>query len=99
VIVLSHGHFDLLHYGHFKHLEAAYKLVGLLPGSHRFLDAGRFMTNPDTLFSRTPESRDVQALRYVDRVLICDDPGPTKPLISEPNIYVKGLNTKAFTRV
>lgn len=91
MIVLSHGHFDLLHYGHFAHLKAARAVAGdglLVVG----LTAGRFMTKfGHPIFTDEQRVEMLQELRCVDRAIIVEDSGPYKAIDQvNPDIYVKG---------
>lgn len=89
MIVLSHGHFDLLHYGHLKHLQEAAKLGTLVVS----LTAGKYMTKPGhPIFTDGQRKEMLEALRCVDKVIIVEDPGPYKAInLIRPDIYVKGL--------
>ena len=87
-IVLCNGCFDLLHYGHILHLQAAKELgdrliVGLT--KDEFINKGKGRP----VFSLEERAHCLKALRCVDEVLPCTD--ALDALMScRPNIFVKG---------
>ena len=89
MIVQCHGHFDLLHYGHLKHLQAARTLGGRLVVS---ITAGRFMVKPGhPIFTDEQRKEMLEALRCVDSVVLVDTHGPEAAIeMVRPDIYVKG---------
>ncbi len=92
MIVLCHGHFDLLHYGHFEHLRLARDEAQ--PGGLLFvsLTSGKHMRKPGhPIFTDAERLKMIRAIRYVDFAFICDSSGPEKALDEvRPDIYVKG---------
>ena len=89
-IVLAHGVFDPLHYGHVRHLEAARKLGNSLivsVTSDRFVRKGRGRPR----FTAEQRAEVVAHLGFVDDVWINDAPDAV-PAIQKfrPAIYVKG---------
>lgn len=88
MIVQCHGHFDLFHYGHLLHLQAASELGTLVVT----LTAGKYMTKPGhPIFTDKQRWRMLRALRCVDDVLIIDSPHAELALdVVKPDIYVKG---------
>ena len=96
-IVQSHGHFDLLHYGHLLHLQAASKLCFGIKGNRTgelivTLTAGRYMTKPGhPIFTDEQRLEMVGALRCVDSVVVIDAPDAISAIEQVwPDIYVKG---------
>ena len=87
-IVQCHGHFDLLHYGHLKHLEAAAQLGRL----YVTLTAGRHMVKPGhPIFTDEQRLEMVRALRFVWKAAIVDSPDAESAIkLVHPDIYVKG---------
>lgn len=96
MIVQAHGHFDLLHYGHLKHLQAARLLAesfGGWPVLVVTITAGRHMTKfGHPIFTDEQRLEMLSEFRCVDRVEVVDDPGPYKAIDQiDPDIYVKGI--------
>ena len=87
-IVLANGVFDLLHYGHLLHLEAAKKLGDILIVSitqDDFVNKG-----PDRpIFTAYHRERVVKSLRCVDATMIVYSSLEALKLI-RPDIFVKG---------
>ena len=97
MIVQCHGHFDLLHYGHLKHLQAASKLCFGLKGNRTgelvvTLTAGRHMTKPGhPIFTDEQRLEMVGALSCVNSVIVIDSPSAEDAIEEvKPDIYVKG---------
>lgn len=88
-IVQCHGHFDLLHYGHLKHLKAAAELGRL----HVTLTAGRHMVKPGhPIFTDEQRLEMVRALRCVWQASVIDSPDAESAIKHvHPDIYVKGI--------
>ena len=88
MIVQCHGHFDLLHYGHLLHLQAASKLGRLTVT----LTAGRHMTKPGhPIFTDEQRLEMVGALSCVNSVIVIDSPCAEDAIEEiKPDIYVKG---------
>src|SRR3990167_7031466 len=89
MIVQCHGHFDLLHPGHLRHLKQASELGKLTVT----LTSGRWMTKPGhPIFTDDERLEMIRELRCVDSALVIDDPTPYKAIeLVKPDIYVKGL--------
>jgi len=87
-IVQCHGHFDLLHYGHLKHLEEASKLGRL----YVTLTSGRWMVKPGhPIFTDDQRLEMVKSLRCVWKAAIVDSPDAESAIkLVHPDIYVKG---------
>ena len=87
-VVLVHGVWDLLHTGHLAHLEAArrmgtYLLVSIVPD--------KYITKRKPIYSENERIALLEALRCVNRVVLCDGPGPEKVIKREkPDLYVRG---------
>jgi rfaE bifunctional protein nucleotidyltransferase chain/domain len=89
-IVLANGCFDILHYGHLAHLEAAreagdWLIVALTGDAHVNKGPGR------PVFNAEQRAKMLRSLRCVDEVIVSDAPTP-HALIDRirPNIYAKG---------
>lgn len=90
ILVLCHGTFDWLHYGHVRHFLEAFELgdklmVGVTADAFVRKGSGR------PIFNEHERSSMIWALRCVDTVVICNAPNAV-PLIEEfkPHIYCKG---------
>lgn len=89
-IVLSHGVFDVFHYGHKKHFESAKKFGDILVVS---LTSDKFVNKGPgrPFFNQNIRSNLIASLEIVDYVIINDAETPTNLLkIIKPNYYVKG---------
>ena len=89
-IVLCHGCFDILHYGHLMYLEFAKKQGGYLVVS---VTADRFVNKgPDRpVFPLHKRMAMLRALRIVNSVIASDDTLPNAIIKRiKPDIYVKG---------
>ena len=87
-VVLCHGVFDLFHVGHLEHLRHAkdmgdYLLVSVVPD--------KYITKRKPIYDQKARVALLNALRCVDRVVLCAAPGPEK-VISQyhPDVYVRG---------
>lgn len=89
-VVLAHGVFDLLHYGHVRHLEAGRREGDLLIVT---LTADRFVNKgPDRpVFPAEIRADMLAALEIVDFVGINEGPS-AEPVINaiQPDVYIKG---------
>jgi rfaE bifunctional protein nucleotidyltransferase chain/domain len=94
MIVLANGCFDIFHYGHLAHLEAASEIARnagarlvIALTSDRFVNKGPGRP----VFNQEQRALLLRALRIVDHVVISDAPSPAA-IIQEyqPAIYVKG---------
>jgi len=88
-IVLCHGVFDILHYGHITHLNVAKNFGDILVVSitdDAFVDKG-----PDRpIFSSLIRAKTILNLKVVDFVIISKSPNALRVLSQiKPNIYVK----------
>ena len=87
-LVLVHGVFDLLHVGHLTHLERAkamgdYLVVSVVPD--------KYITKRKPIYDQKARVALLNALRCVDRVVLCAAPGPEKVIRQYmPDIYVRG---------
>ena len=92
-IVQCHGYFDLLHYGHLVHLEAAKAAAGAGGVLVVTLTAGRHMTKPGhPIFTDAQRVAMLRALRCVDQVIVIDAPDALAAIERvNPDLYVKGL--------
>lgn len=93
-IVLGHGVFDLLHYGHIYYLEQAKDLGDILIVSvviNKFIKKGP----KRPVFNEKTRANSIAALSCVDYIVLCRDFGPWKILEEvKPDIYVKGEDSK-----
>lgn len=93
-IVLGHGVFDLLHYGHIYYLEQAKNLGDVLVVSvvvNRFIKKGP----KRPVFDEQTRANSLAALKCVDYVVLCRNFGPWDILNKiKPDIYVKGEDSK-----
>ena len=89
-VVLCHGVFDLLHFGHTEHLRKAKLFGDYLVVS---VVADKFLAKGPTIYSQDERLDLLHALRSVDEVILCNAPGPEK-IISEvrPSVYVRGAD-------
>ena len=89
-IVLANGVFDLLHYGHLLHLEAAAKLGNKLVVSiTQDVSVRKGPGRP--IYNEFQRARLVAALRCVDEVMICES--LLEALVErKPDILVKGID-------
>lgn len=89
-IVLTHGVFDLLHYGHIHYLEQAKKLGDILVVSvvgDKFIKKG--FGGP--VFNQNIRANSIAALSCVDYLTWCKDLGPWEIIEKiKPDIYAKG---------
>ena len=89
-IVLSHGVFDVFHYGHKKHFESAKKFGDILVVS---LTSDKFVNKGPgrPFFNQNIRSDLISALGIVDYVIINDSETPINLLKNlKPDYYVKG---------
>lgn len=93
-IVLGHGVFDLLHYGHIHYLQQAKKLGDVLIVSmvvDKFVQKGP--NRP--VFHEEIRARSLAAIAVVDFVVPCEDFGPWGIIKTlRPNIYAKGEDSQ-----
>jgi rfaE bifunctional protein nucleotidyltransferase chain/domain len=93
-IVLCHGTFDLLHYGHLRMFETARKLGSMLVVT---LTADQFVSKGPgrPIFSQSERAFCIQKCRDVDKVEICFS-STGLPMIEkyQPDIYLKGEDYK-----
>lgn len=90
--VLCHGVFDLLHVGHVLHLQRASQL-----GDHLVVSVvhDKYLTKRPPIYPIHERCQMLEALRYVDRVMICHAPGPERIIETlRPNLYVRGEEYK-----
>ena len=86
-VVLAHGVFDLLHYGHMRYLEQSKALGNLLIVS---VVADKFVKKGPgkPVYNQNVRLYSIAALEYVDYVVLCDDLGPWGILEAlQPQIY------------
>ena len=92
MIVLANGCFDLLHYGHLLHLEAAKRMgavlvVSITDDAHVFKGPGR------PIYKDWQRAALVNGLRCVDRVIIVSSLTEALKRVA-PDILVKGVDYK-----
>lgn len=93
-IVLGHGIFDLLHYGHIYYLKQAKNLGDILVVS---VVADKFVRKGSgrPVFSEKMRADSIAALECVDYIVLCNDFGPWDILKEiKPDIYAKGGDSK-----
>ena len=89
-VVLSHGVFDVFHYGHKKHFESAKKFGDILVVS---LTSDKYVSKGPgrPFFNQHVRSDLIASLEIVDYVIINDSETPINLLKSlKPDYYVKG---------
>lgn len=91
-VVLCHGVFDLLHIGHVRHLHEAktfgeYLVVSVV--ADRYIHKNKHLT----VYDEGSRIELLNSIRYVDRVMLCEAPGP-EAIIEQlrPTIYVRGVD-------
>lgn len=93
-VVLSHGIFDLLHYGHIYYLKQAKNFGNILVVSvvtDKFVRKG----SGRPVFDEKMRTASIAALECVDYVVLCNNFGPWDILKEiKPNIYAKGEDSK-----
>lgn len=90
MIVLCHGVFDLLHIGHVVHLQEAKEMGSFLIVS---VVADRFVSKSKgrPIYNQDSRMKMLAALKSVDRVILCEAPGPEDVITTErPDLYVRG---------
>lgn len=96
-IVLCHGVFDLVHWGHIIHFEDAKKDSDVLVVS---LVNDKYIKKVDVkkrplLFPEKVRINWLASLGVVDHVVLCQDIGPWKVMKAlRPHLYVKGDDSK-----
>lgn len=86
-VVLAHGIFDLLHYGHMRYLEQSKALGDLLIVS---VVADKFVQKGPgkPVYNQNVRLCSIAALEYTNYVVLCDDFGPWEILEAlQPQIY------------
>ena len=93
-IVLCHGVFDLVHYGHIMHFKSAKKHGDILVVSitkDKFIKKG--INRP--IFNETQRYNYLKELQMVDYVYICETESAKESIeIIKPNFYIKGPEYK-----
>ena len=90
--ILAHGCFDILHWGHLKHLEAAramgdYLIVSIT--ADKYFPKHKGANRP--VFNQDQRAEFLRALRCVDMVWICNSPSGVLAIeCMLPAIYCKG---------
>lgn len=95
ITVLAHGCFDILHVGHFQHLEAARSFGDRLVVS---ITAAAFIKKGPGHPAHDDNERAYQlaALRVVDEVYVCHERTGIRAILKyRPAIYVKGSDYAA----
>lgn len=89
-IVLAHGCFDIFHYGHLRHLQAAAKFGDYLVVS---VTAAEFVNKGEgrPVFNDHQRMEILRSLRFVDQVELSKAETPDKVIKRwKPHVYVKG---------
>jgi len=88
-VVLANGCFDLLHYGHLLHLQAARKFGDILVVS---VTADEYVNKPNRpIYPQAHRAAVLRALRCVDNVIVVS--GLLEALHeAKPDILVKGID-------
>ncbi len=96
-IVLTHGVFDLIHWGHIHYLREAKKLGDVLVVSvvnDKFINGSEVKKRP-LLFNQKIRTSWLAELQTVDYVVLANSPGPWKVMKSLlPDFYVRGSDSK-----
>lgn len=89
-VVLCHGVFDLLHFGHVVHLKEARAFGDRLIVS---VVADDFVLKPKRplIYNENERMGLLASLKCVDDVILCTAPGPEKIIENlRPDVYVRG---------
>lgn len=96
-IVLTHGVFDLIHWGHIHYLKGAKKLGDVLIVSvvnDKFINKSDVVKRP-LLFNEGVRLKWLAEFDIVDFVTLSNDAGPWKVMRAvRPNFYAKGSDSK-----
>ena len=96
-IVLAHGVFDLIHWGHIHYFKEAKKLGDILVVSlvdDNFIGKSEVAKRP-LLFKETIRAAWLAELETVDFVVLAKEAGPWKVIRSiRPDFYAKGEDSK-----
>lgn len=96
-IVLAHGVFDLIHWGHIHYLKEAKKLGDILVVSlvdDKFVGKSEITKRP-LLFKEQVRAAWLAELETVDFVVLAKDAGPWKVIrVIRPDFYAKGEDSK-----
>lgn len=96
-VALCHGCFDVLHFGHVNHLEAAAKLADRLVVS--ITADAHVGKRGRPIFSDTDRARVLGALRVVDHVLVVPEPDAVAVIEAlRPEVFVKGSDYRVLQR-
>ena len=93
-IVMCHGVFDLLHYGHIHHFNESKKLGDTLIVS---ITSSKFVNKGPgrPYFDNTIRAKSLEALKSIDYVFINEAATPINLINSiKPNVYSKGQDYK-----
>ena len=92
--VLANGCFDILHVGHVRYLEGARALGDALVVAINSDRSVRAIKGPDRpILGENERVMLVSALRYVDHVVVFDEPDVTRVLdVLRPAIHAKGTD-------
>jgi D-glycero-beta-D-manno-heptose 1-phosphate adenylyltransferase len=100
-IAFANGHFDLLHVGHLRYLEAARREGDVLVVGINSDDSMRRLKGPERPFVPAAERAELlAALLPVDLVMVFDGDSPA-PLLAEirPDVHCKGTDYGSPERV
>lgn len=96
-IVLAHGAFDLIHWGHIHYLKEAKKYGDFLVVSvvdDKFINKTEVVKRP-LMFGQKIRMAWLAELETVDCVALCNDDNPRKVMHAlKPNFFVKGSDSK-----
>lgn len=97
-IVLTHGVFDLIHWGHINYLREAKKYGNVLVVSvvdDKFINKSDVAKRP-LLFNERVRTSWLAEFQIVDFVVLCKDAGPWKVMQAiKPDFYAKGSDSKS----
>ena len=92
IVVFTNGCFDILHPGHIECLQKAKEMGDILIiGLNTDNSVKKLKGSSRPIFNESDRAKVLSAIRWVDYVVLFDDPTPQKLIeLLKPNILVKG---------